>query len=392
MKNSLSLLVILLPICVYPVFLRVPIEISHVFGLIEVDNFSWYRMWLVSITGVIFVYWTKQDPPKTIMLFLTLVMTSCLLSKFFRTGVFGTPWSHEGVLAFVGYTGIYLAARDTGSHRKLTRALEISVWTVFFFCVLQILYGNFAFFPPVKWILPNLTYQAQRWPLYSTLAYSNNLGLFCSLFFPYVVIKKKYLLAAPLLFMAICSETRGAWLSIFITTTLIGRKHFFYVALSTIILAAPFHTKIINKVRTTFETVHIPPRADDFNGRAYMWSRSINQLKHTVLLGVGPGNYGLYFPQQEKKFGNGVAVDRPHNMYVNTWINTGLISLLVLISGIVIILVNATDRGLKLGAVGFLLAGLFTDSTLCVTPYFVIFLGLMSHRKDGLTVNYQERI
>ncbi|TDO92244.1 O-antigen ligase-like membrane protein [Halanaerobium saccharolyticum] len=139
------------------------------------------------------------------------------------------------------------------------------------------------------------------------------------------------------------------------------------------------------------------------SSRAYIWSRTLPLLKDTSFIGHGPDTYAMYFPQDDvigklKFFNNPeIIVDKPHNLYLQIAVNTGITSLLALlyIWGDYIIssfiLFNNSDLsswknrlGIALmGAVAaYLTAGFFNDSVISVAPVFWILLGL------GISINY----
>ena len=74
------------------------------------------------------------------------------------------------------------------------------------------------------------------------------------------------------------------------------------------------------------------------SSRGYIWSRSLPLLKNTLFLGFGPDTFPVYFPQHDYFakmifLGNPYnIVDKPHNVYLQTAINTGLISLIALLA------------------------------------------------------------
>ncbi len=126
--------------------------------------------------------------------------------------------------------------------------------------------------------------------------------------------------------------------------------------------------------------------------RGYIWSRSIPLLKDTMLLGYGPDTYSIIFPQNDNfgkamSFGQrNMVVDKPHNIYLQIGINTGVFSLinfvfacaLFLIGGIftfrkVDIKENSFSLMIYLGAIGYLVTGLFNDSLPSVAPIFWIY-------------------
>ena len=131
------------------------------------------------------------------------------------------------------------------------------------------------------------------------------------------------------------------------------------------------------------------------SNRGYIWSRSIPLLKDNILIGAGPDCYVFEFPQQDvisklSILGNpNVIIDKPHSFYLQVAINTGLVSLLVLIALFLVYTVNTLRSvikgknlmlaGLRLGAaagvIGYLAAVTTTDSVVSVSPVFWILLG-----------------
>jgi len=133
------------------------------------------------------------------------------------------------------------------------------------------------------------------------------------------------------------------------------------------------------------------------SSRGYIWSRSLPLLRETLLLGHGPDTYAFYFPQEDVvgklKFLSSprTMVDKPHNLYLQTAINTGVVSLLALI-----VLWGAyLLQGLKLywkadftgwqtkigvavmaAVAAYLATGFFNDSVISVAPVFWILLGI----------------
>lgn len=140
------------------------------------------------------------------------------------------------------------------------------------------------------------------------------------------------------------------------------------------------------------------------SARGYIWSRTLPMLKDTWLLGYGPDTYPLHFPQHDvigkaNAYDNPMMiVDKPHNLYLQTIVSTGLSSLLALIVlfGVYIVLwikhMRSTDKddirrwmsiGIFTAICGYLIAGLFNDSVVSVAPVFWILWGL----GIGLTTN-----
>ncbi len=131
--------------------------------------------------------------------------------------------------------------------------------------------------------------------------------------------------------------------------------------------------------------------------RGYIWSRSIPLLKDTLLLGHGPDTYAIYFPQNDFKGklitfkSANTLVDKPHNMYLQIAINTGVVSLIAFLVFVIWYIVRSfriyfypkdsdsfyymAGVACLLSVIGFLVAGIANDSNINVSPIFWILLG-----------------
>ena len=135
---------------------------------------------------------------------------------------------------------------------------------------------------------------------------------------------------------------------------------------------------------------------DAASGRIYIWSRALPLLRNTLLVGSGPDTFAAAFPQHDftgKYLAYGTSemlVDKPHNFYLQTALNTGVMSLAALV-GVFLSYAKTSFRvfcsrfrreeswliglGCFLGIVGYLGAGLFNDSVVSVAPVFWVMLG-----------------
>lgn len=139
------------------------------------------------------------------------------------------------------------------------------------------------------------------------------------------------------------------------------------------------------------------------SGRGYIWSRSIPLLKDTIILGHGPDTYALHFPQDDYlgKLQSGtfinLIVDKPHNLYLQTAINTGVASLISIIILFAIYIISSitvyinkkeynsfleiAGIGIFFAICGYLMVGFLNDSVISVAPVFWILLGI------GISIN-----
>lgn len=380
MKFILCVFALALSVAIYPVTMLQHSEMLYIFNLIETDFFNWYRMILVSLMiPFIALKNAKLRVEWPIAAYLFLLLLSSIASRYPETSIYGTPMHHEGLLAILGYFGIYQAVKRTGIFYSLEKCLDAVVFITAGVAVLQVKYGNFLNFPLFKLLIPEIKMTAETWPIYANMGGPNNLGLFCSLFTPYALIRKKWIQFTLLLALLIGCQSRGAWLSVVITTALISRKYLLYIVVVALSLSVFRHDIITERGAKILSGLHYPIQDKDLSGRGYMWKRAVPVLKESILIGKGPATYLHYVPQFHPR-GDAIgflahAIDRPHNMYINIWESSGLLSLLLLAYWMRKTLKESNDAALKMGVVGYLIAGVFTDSVLCVTPYLSIFLG-----------------
>jgi len=138
------------------------------------------------------------------------------------------------------------------------------------------------------------------------------------------------------------------------------------------------------------------------SNRGYIWSRSVPLLNDYIIVGAGPDNYTYAFPQDDMiakantYYDATVVVDKPHNMFLQIAINTGVISLIALLIFWSIYLITSLKlywnmrydsleklMGLAcmLSVIGYLVAGIFNDQIVSVAPLFWIIIGI------GISIN-----
>lgn len=137
------------------------------------------------------------------------------------------------------------------------------------------------------------------------------------------------------------------------------------------------------------------------SGRAYIWSRTIPLLKNTIIFGNGPDTFAAYFPQYDyvgklKTYGELQYIDKPHSLYLQNAINTGIISLLSIVALFIFYIVSCfrlyfnmkfkdlysiAGLGIFVSVVGYLGAAFLNDSVISVAPVFWTLLGV------GISIN-----
>lgn len=134
--------------------------------------------------------------------------------------------------------------------------------------------------------------------------------------------------------------------------------------------------------------------------RGYIWSRTLPLLGRYVLKGSGPDTFTEVFPNNDyigktNMNYNGVTVTKPHNMYLQIWVQTGLISLIAFLGIFVFYFISSLRLyyrralgsleqigvALMIGCFSYMVAGIANDSTVAVAPVYWGVLGL------GMAVN-----
>lgn len=366
----MGLFLILLSFCTYPIVLRVWPEQQAVWhGTYATDIFTYFRAILICVSGLLLSPRMKNFYPLWfyLLFFLTL---STVFSHYPKTALFGTPNHYEGFLVICAY---YVFAMQKELPEK---AIRYSVYIVGVLGLIQLVYGCYFLFPPIRTLVSEqFLFEAQRFPVFSTFGNTNHLGLFCALLFPFFLGRKDILVSVILLALLVVCQSRGAWVSVVITTAYQYRKNIKSIALILCLCLLA----CLPRAKETIDSLHWPIRPNDGNARVLMWLKTIPMLKDKWLLGAGPGAYALDFPngtdEMEKFKLHRVVVDRPHNIYLHTWYTTGFLSLLVWFAIILDFFHSCKDKAIKAAILGFLIAGLFTDSVVSVTPYFMVMLG-----------------
>ena len=133
-----------------------------------------------------------------------------------------------------------------------------------------------------------------------------------------------------------------------------------------------------------------------FSGRGYIWARTIPLLKENIFVGSGPDTYTIEFPQDDyiglENYGyKGSIVTKPHNMFLQIGVQTGVLSLIAFLVFYIMYFVQSIriyikgkfdtyasqlGVGIFLASIGYMIAGITNDSTITVAPIFWILMGV----------------
>ncbi|MCH5264697.1 MAG: O-antigen ligase family protein [Lachnospiraceae bacterium] len=130
--------------------------------------------------------------------------------------------------------------------------------------------------------------------------------------------------------------------------------------------------------------------------RGYIWSRTFPLLPKTIFLGTGADNFTYTFPNNDyvgkiNTAFDGQTMTKPHNMYLQIWVQDGMLACLALIALFILLAVDTLKTtflcrektwlhrvsiAILCGAAGYMVVGLANDSTICVAPVFWTLMGL----------------
>lgn len=133
-----------------------------------------------------------------------------------------------------------------------------------------------------------------------------------------------------------------------------------------------------------------------FSGRGYIWSKSVPLLKKYLFLGCGPDTYTFVFPHTDYISANyngyeNQIITKPHSMYLQTAIQTGMVSLIAWLVFYVWYFVDSfrlyfrreyvafsekLGVGIMIATASYMISGIANDSNPSVAPIYWGLLGI----------------
>ena len=150
--------------------------------------------------------------------------------------------------------------------------------------------------------------------------------------------------------------------------------------------------KFVQTDGTEIVNAHVFP-SKFFSGRGTLWNKTLPILKNYLIVGCGSGLFITAYPQNDylgKMFGHGDYDVKPHNLYLQYWVEEGLPFLLLMLAFYVLYYImviksfkteeDKTKKRISLACMlavtVFLVAGLAGDSMVVHSPVFWTFLGI----------------
>jgi hypothetical protein len=119
------------------------------------------------------------------------------------------------------------------------------------------------------------------------------------------------------------------------------------------------------------------------SGRLYIWSRTLPLLKKYFLLGCGEDNFYLVYPQNDY-LGKAwycetpyTVIEKPHNTFILIAVQQGIPALVLFLGAVYFCIRNSCKKKCVLLVLSaFLVAFLFNDSSIVISPLFWCVLGV----------------
>lgn len=136
------------------------------------------------------------------------------------------------------------------------------------------------------------------------------------------------------------------------------------------------------------------------SGRGYIWACTNPQLTNYLFTGAGRDNYIYVFPNDDyvgrTNWWSGEVVNKPHNMFLQIWVQDGLIALLAFLALWFIFIIRAIRLSFgrnkvpvgrvfsawgvvamtTIGTSAYMVVGIANDSIVCVAPVYWVMLGI----------------
>lgn len=456
----LALIAGLIPLIVFLHVVQVPAEMRHYWIQPEnYDFFSWWKARLIILSAILLLpaigvsIMRKQVSLRNMVLyflgaFMLIVVLSALVSKYPHIAWTGYYDRYEGTLVWLAYGVLALFAY---AFFKEIKQFELFAKLFLVFAVVLCLLGLGQFFGadilktmagryailPAQYdqIAPYLNFTFGQYTIYVSLYNTNYVGSYMALLFPasfvlflYADKKKAFVFGAlSVLFCMVqlgCNSRAGyvGVLAAFFVIAIAMHKKLF-ASWKRVALIGCMYLVIFAGMNAYTGGVFVD-RASEFkisklagvetapktpidklivnyggfaSGRGYIWLRSLEMMKHTVLIGHGADTFTMYFPKDDpfKGYGGlekGVMVDKPHNMYLQLGNNFGIPALIVFVLMMGMHAVTGLKRigflaatadkkriyafAAMISVIAYLVSNIFNDSIVSVAPVFWVIFGL----------------
>ena len=353
---------------------------------------------------------------KTLLIYFVLIVLSVFSAENKLLAIYGVPGRYEGLITIILYFMLFIIAR---LYNEFNDRLFIIILTT---GIIVSIYGIMQTFgiDPFPRDIMRITWGARA---FSTMGNPNFLGSYIVLIIPasiyLYIIKRNYigLVGYIILFYCLLStNTRGAWLGTIVSIMCFMTMHYInykynkaefkrYIILFviTIIILLLYNYNSDGALLNRFLTITADAKEfltdgdkSDYTGahRGFIWKHVMELIKMKPLTGHGLENLGEVFVKYYSEdmielWGRVRYPDKAHNEYLHIAVSSGIPSLLIYLSFILLIIRNGLIKLksnnlmlLLLSSVrGYMAAAFFNISVVSVVYIYWIFLGLIASYK-----------
>lgn len=380
---------------------------------LTIITIAYLIIWVVKRNELSFM--DRSMESKFLLGYVVLMLISIPFSLDPMTSIFGSSYRYDGMLSFLLYFAAFVIAKNAKNIGNvvfkviaLTSTLVATLGILQFYDIDPI---------PSKWY-------AIPWEntAFSTMGNPNFLGSYLVLSIPVAIylffyLEKKYGLVVYtlLLLCLLCSQTRGAWIGMFVSliaflilhgishgykkrdlvkvfiiiTTTIVVVAFFTISSGDVFLARFFSifidfSKWINKSEETYLVGSF---------RIFLWGKVIELIKMRPVFGFGIDS--LYIAMNNtfrdeiiQVYGVYKNWDKAHNEFLNIAVSTGIPSLLAYLGFLGFVIKKAFGRlkihpghvALLSAVIGYLTQAMFNIQVVMVFYVFMAYLGILSSK------------
>jgi len=347
--------------------------------------------------------------PILLTLFLLLAFFSALFSDNWAISFYGHPYRKEGFITYLAYAGLFSAAYQLKSTRRIYCLLIpflLSGTLLSIFSLLDIEYINNLF---------TLTKASSIFHNANHYAYFLNISILASILAIYLYKGKSriitivpYIILGLLTYTLIDNGSFGSYIGAVFGVTMLSIFVFTYhpkerKRLSVIVLIfllsslassmdgnfiASELSKIAGGTSDIIEGNEQAPSAG--SGRWSLWTQALDFTLEKPIFGYGVDNLGDAYLEA------GNTSDRPHNEYLQIAASIGIPALIVYLSTLTIhfldLLKNRTHFSLIIYSLyaivfAYLVSAFFGNSMYYTTPYYIVFLALSIQQMQKESTN-----
>lgn len=387
-------------LCVTPIIAM----IFNVLGLYS--TFAWYIpifvMFIFTLRGLMInkgingKLFIKRNIPMIIYFFLTVL--SCLFSEYKFEAFFG--YNFEGLLTFIAYLGFfYLGFRL--NKIEIKKICKIILLVAIILSLIMLIKNDLSCF---LFNIPKDQYYFYQGPFdqFNHAAYYLLIVNVISIFM-FINEDKKvlyFVINLVVLYTLVINDTFGAYIAFFLTLVMVvfyyilkrdKIKEILLILLSFILVSCLTYRNgyniVLHNIQELLNDTNIIMEQDleqienIGTSRGKIWIYGAKLIFDKPLLGYGFENIKYEYAKYD------IQTDKPHNLILELAVHSGIPAMISYVSFIALIIIknvkkiseldNMTVMGLII-VISYLINSMVGNQTLCVAPYFYIFLGVLA--------------